>query len=931
MNVLRRLREWSRRLVGSLFRRRRDADLEEELRAHLELAADDAQRRGLDRASAARAARVTAGGTAQAMEALRDQRGLPWLDDLERDVTHAARMLRRSPGFTSVAITTLALGIGANTSIFTIMQAVILRPLEYSNPDRLFRVTAEFSADGSSATGLSYPELLEFRDVTQSFADVGMFAAGGSTTGGGGGVWAGEVNLSAADRPLRVRAAGVDDRLLRVLGVRTLQGRLFNDGETDAMPARPGLGGPAVAILSEHLWTSAFGGRPIVGEMVNIDGRPHEIVGVMAAGADLVDRQPEVWLPIGVNPVFRQIRTNHFLGVVGRLRDGVTPQAAEAELSTLLENWSARTGAKGHVPVARPARTEDHRLQLQPLQDSVVGDARHAVWVLQAAVGFVLLIGCANLASLSLARAEARRREFAVRIALGATRGRLLRQAMTEGLLLSIGGGVLGLWLAQAGLQALLSVYPASLPRLREVTIDVPVLLFTLGISIGTGLLFGLAPVTRRRASDLLAAASEGGERSSSGVRRRQVRQGLVIAEVALAVLLVTTAALLGRSVVNLTRVDAGFDRSMLLTFSMTLPRGVDYPRGRAEIYQQLLATIRTAPGIDAATAMSDLPLTRFTQRYPTRVQSDSDPKVQTSEVVDHYQFVMSDYFETMRIPIVAGRDFNAADAASTDRVVLVNETLALKLWKGRNAIGQRVRPNLSASLGTGANPWHTVVGVVGDVKENGVDREAGTEIYLFIDQPAPSLESLDGPWSPQVPVMMHVALRTRLTATALTPLLEAAVRRVDPAVPIVRLRNMDTVLAHSIRRPRLLSQLLTGFAALALLLAVIGTYGLLAHAVTERRREIGVRVALGATRSDVLAFVLRDGLRSVGLGLIVGMGAVFAVSRVIGSLLFGIPPTDLPTIALVGGTLLLVALGAAVVPAWRAARVDPVGVLRAD
>ena len=328
---------------------------------------------------------------------------------------------------------------------------------------------------------------------------------------------------------------------------------------------------------------------------------------------------------------------------------------------------------------------------------------------------------------------------------------------------------------------------------------------------------------------------------------------------------------------------------------------------------------------------MSDLPLTRFTQRYPTRVQSDADPAVQTSEVVDHYQFVMTDYFETMRIPIVAGRGFTDADAASLDRVVLVNETLASRLWKGRNPIGQRVRPSLSASLGTSVNPWHTVVGVVRDVKENGVDREAGTELYLFIDQPAPPVESADGPWSPQAPVMMHVALRTRLTPAALTPMLEEAVRRVDPAVPIVRLRDMDTVFAQSISRPRLLSQLLTGFAALALLLAAIGTYGLLSHTATQRRREIGVRMALGATRSDVLAFVLRDGMRSVGIGLVVGLAAVFGVSRLIGSLLFGIRPTDATTIAAVCMTMLVVAVGAAVVPAWRAARLDPVAVLRAD
>jgi predicted permease len=697
------------------------------------------------------------------------------------------------------------------------------------------------------------------------------------------------------------------------------------------MAGRPGLGGPPVAILSYELWQRAFDGRPVVGEFVHIDGRPHEVVGIMPAAVDLMDRRPEVWLPIGVHPVFRQIRTNHFLGVIGRLRDGVSRQAAQAELSAFLENWSARTGAKGHVPIAHPSRPDDHRLQLQPLQDALVGDAPRAIWLLQAAVGLVLLIGCANVANLSLARAEVRRREFALRTALGASRGRLLRQTMTEGVLLSLGGGLLGLWLAHVGLEALLVAFPASLPRLGDVTIDIPVLIFTAVISLGTGLLFGLAPVGRRRIADLVSPAGDGGERGSSGARRRQVRHGLVIAEVGLAVLLVTMAVLLTRSVVNLTRVDAGFDRDRLLTFSMTLPRGVEYPGGRAQLYQQLLATIRSAPGIDAATAMSDLPLARFTQRFPTRVQSDVDPAVQATEIVDHYQFVMTDYFETMNIPIVAGRDFNTTDATSTDRVLLVNETLANKLWKGRNPIGQRVRPSLSASLGTGANPWHTVVGVVRDVKEGGVDRAAGTELYLFIDQPAPSVESLDGPWRPEAPVTMNVALRTRLTPAALTPMLEAAVRRIDPAVPIVRLQDMETVFAHSIRRPRLLAQLLTGFAALALLLAAIGTFGVLSYMVTQRHREIGVRMALGATRAAILALVLREGLRSVAIGLVAGLATVLGVSRLIESLLFGIRPTDVATIAVVCVTMLLVAVGATVVPAWRAARLDPVSVLRAE
>jgi predicted permease len=430
---------------------------------------------------------------------------------------------------------------------------------------------------------------------------------------------------------------------------------------------------------------------------------------------------------------------------------------------------------------------------------------------------------------------------------------------------------------------------------------------------------------------DLAAAAREGGERGSSSVRRQPIRQLLVIAEVGLAVLLVTIAALLIRSVVNLTRVDAGFDRARLLTFSITLPRGVSYAGGRAALYQRLLATIRSTPGIDAATAMSDLPLAHYTQRYAMRVQSDVDPAVETSAVVDHYQFVMTDYFETMAIPIMAGRAFTPTDASSMDRVALVNETLADKLWKGRSPIGQRVRPSLSASLGTSINPWHTVVGVVRNVRENGVDRDAGTELYLFIDQPAPSVESANGPWSAQAPIMMNVALRTRLTPAELTPILEEAVRRIDSAVPIVRLQDMDTVFAHSIRRPRILAQLLAGFAALALVLAAIGTYGVLAYMVTQRRREIGVRMALGASRSMVVAMVLRDGLRSVVIGMVVGLAAVLGVSRLIASLLFGLRPTDVTTMAVVCITMLLVSAAAAILPAWRASRLHPVAVLRAD
>jgi predicted permease len=927
------LREWIHRLRGTLLPGRRDADLEEELRLHLEMAAEEASRSGgLNSADSARAARLKVGGTSQALDNLRDQRGLPWLDDLTRDVRHGLRTLRRSPGFTAVALVTLALGIGANTAIFSIVNGVILQPLVYPRPEQLMRLTTQFPVVGStSSVGLSYPEYVEFREMNQSFAHIGVFTTGRGNTGGGAGAWTGEVNLSAGDRPLRVRSAAVDEHLINALGVQPAHGRFFGSGETDAMAARPGLGGPPIAILSHELWQTAFGGQPLVGGTVNVDGRPHDVIGIMPPGVDLMDYRPEIWLPIGVHPVIRQIRNSHLINVIGRLKDGVTPQAAQTELNVFLENWGERAGTTGHVPTKHPSSAEDHALQLQPLRDAIVGDASRAIWVLQAAVGLVLLIGCANLANLAMARAESRRREFAVRTALGASRGRLLRQTLTEAMLLSVGGGVIGVWLARAGVQALVLIYPTSLPRTRDVAIDVPVLLFAFGVSMGTGLLFGLAPVWHKQARDLVTVLKEGGERGASGGGRHHIRSALVIAEVALAIVLGTSAGLLLRSVDNLTRVDAGFDRSRLVTFSITLPRGTSDAWERAQVYQRLLETLRVTPGVQAATAMSDLPLNRFVQGFTTRIENDTPATGQTSEIVDYYQFVLSDYFQTMGIPILAGRSFDRTDTSSLERVAVINETLANRLWKGRNPLGQRLRPNLSASMGTSANPWHTVIGVAKDVKEGGVDRETGTELYLFTEQPAPPDDGTKSPWRPNAPPTMNLALRTSLPPATLSQTLEAAVREVDPTVPIVRLRDMDAVFAESIRRPRLLAQLLGAFAGLALLLAAAGTYGVLSYMVTERRREIGIRMALGAARPSVIGLVMKQGLQSTVIGVAVGIAGAVGVNQMIAKLLFGVRPTDPTTFAAVIVTIALVAFIACWLPAWRASRLDPNVVLRAD
>jgi putative ABC transport system permease protein len=910
-------------------RNRAERDLNDELETFLDMAAADRMRDGAAPAEARRSAVLHLGGVEPAKERVRSARHGAWLDAVARDLRYGLRTLRRSPLFTAVALLTLALGIGVNTAIFSIVSAVILRPLEYPAPGQLLRLTALYPVGPLQGFRLSTPEYEEFRDMNRSFAAIGAFAIGEGAVGGGAGAWAGAVNLTAGDRPLRARSGLVDEHLLATLGVQPAQGRLFAPGETDALSSRPGLGGSPVAILSHELWQSAFGGQPIVGRSVQVDGRAHDIIGIMPAGFDVMDNRTEIWLPIGVHPEIRRVRGKHILQVIGRLKDGVMRQEAEAELSTFLENWGERAGVKGHVPTARPSRPQDHSLRLEPLQDAVLGDARRPVWVLQAAAGVVLMIACANLASLVLARAETRRREFAVRTALGASRGRLIQQTIAEGALLSVAGGAIGLWVAHLGLRSLVVAFPASLPRTSELTIDLPVLLFALVLSIASGVFCGVAPAVQGRFLDLVNALKEG-NRDGGTTRRHRVRRALVTAEVALSVMLVIGAGLLVRTVYNLTRVEAGFDRARMVTFSITLPAGGSEPGGRAAALQRLLDTFRQIPGVESATAMSELPFNRPAQRYNTVAENYANADGRPVAVVDYYAFVMTDYFETMHIPIVAGRGFEAIDTASEGRVVIVNETLANRLWKGRDPIGQRVRPSLNASLGTSVNPWHTVIGVAKDVKQAGVDRDAGAELYLFVDQPGPPIDGTER-WVRTAPQTMNIVLRTNLSVTALAQTLERAVRTVNPSVPIVGLREMDAVFDASIGRPRLLAQLLAAFAGLALLLAVIGTYGLLSFMVAERRREIGIRLAIGATRGGIVALVMKQGLVIGSIGLAAGLAGAFGLNRLFASLLFGVEPTDPSTLAAVTSTMAIVAALASGLPAWRASRLDPNVVLRAD
>jgi predicted permease len=893
--------------LRSLFRRPKvELELDDELRFHLDQLIEENISSGMPPEEARRAARRTIGGIAQYKEDCRDMRRVNFLDDLAQDARYTIRSLAKTPGFTGVVVATLALGIGANTAIFTIVHGALLRPLDYPKPDQLMYLTAESPVIGGVRNALSAPEYMEFRRMNRSFAAVGAYSTGGAayTTG--------EVNLAAGDRPLRARSISVDAPLLRALGIQPEQGRFFSDEETARWT---GTLPPPIAILSNELWRTAFGRRALVGQKVEIEGRPHEIVGIMPPGADVMDNHTQVWLPLWLHPSTALQRGAHVLNVIARRKDGVGTEAAQAELRAFVESWSERAGTSGHAPTSRPVRAIDHTLQLRALQDATVGNSRRTLWVLQAAVGFVLLIVCANLANLVMARAGSRRREFVLRTALGASRGRLLRQSVTEGAVMSGAGGILGLWLASAGVRALVRAYPTSIPRATELTVDLPVLLAALGLSCATALLFGFVSLGRGRSSSMLAALKEGG-RGASGSWRHYARRGLVIAQVAFAVMLVIGAGLLVQTVYNLTRIDAGFDRSRLVTFSMTLPMANSDPDTRAQAYQRILDRLRSVPGVLGTVAMSGLPPDRTPDAIATPLENYTSDDGRHFEIIDYYQFVMGDYFRTMGIPIVAGRGFERTDNASLGKVAVVNETLAKRIWKGQNPIGQRVRPP-GGSFGAADDAWHTVIGVAKDVRQRGVERTAGTELYISLDQHGVS------------PPSMNVVMRTTLQPAALSGTIERAVREVDAAVPVVRLRDMDSVFAESIRRPRLLAQLLGAFAGLALLLAAIGTYGVLSYTVTERRREIGIRVALGAARSDVLTQILKQGLQVTALGVAIGLAGALAINRLIASLLFGVQPTDTVTIALVVATITAVAVIASWLPAWRASRLDPNVVLR--
>jgi putative ABC transport system permease protein len=825
---------------------------------------------------------------------------LTFMQTLTRNLLYAVRTLAKSPAYAAVTILTLALGIGANTAIFSVVNGVMLKPLPYPRPDRLAFITSTFPNLGFDRFWVSLPEWAEFKERNRSFQSVGAYREG-------------SVNLGTPERPRRVNSALVTPELMNVLGVAPLRGRLFN--EPDSV-----VGAEDVGIISYYTWQSDFGhDESLVGRVVAINGVPTRIVGIMPPGYDIHDERVEVFLPLTIDPkTYPNSRGSHFLYQVGRLKDDVSPQQAQADLDTMIEQWRDLSGNQ-HSPNRRPNTT--HLLQMQPMKSDMVGNIGTALWVLQGAVGFVLLIACANLANLILARAESRQKEFAIRSALGASRWRLLEQFLTEGVLLAIIGGTLGAIIGFAGLRALLAANPQSIPRALEIALDWKVLLFTFAVSIATGLIFGMAPLLHLREQVVTISLKEGGQRSTAGSARSRLRSGLVMAEVALAVVLVVGAGLLIRSFQKLMTVDPGFNRDRMMTFGVVLP-GATYPKpaSRVAFFERLSERLRQVPGVTGVASMTGLPPNRNVNANDTDFEGytatpgTSDPP----ENVDYYQTISLDYLKTMGIPVVKGRGFEPSDVSGGGPVMLVNETLEKTFFTFRkiDAVGQRA----NIFFGPSPTPF-TIVGVIRDVKQGGMAKKTGTELYFLAEQ-GPRVANA-------APGSMNVVVRSALPEDTLSREIQAAVREQDATLPIVKLRTMDQVFSDSAARPRFLAELLGIFAVLALSLAAIGTYGILSYSVTERTKEIGIHMALGATRGSVLGMILGQGMRLTIVGLVAGLIASFGLTRLLQAQLFNVKPTDPATLSAVAAFIAVIAFVACYVPAQRATRVDPMITLR--
>jgi len=810
------------------------------------------------------------------------------------DVKYGIRMLLNKPGFAAVAVITLALGIGANTAIFSVVNAVLLRPLPYRQPGKLVRVYTEFPTMNLRKFWMSPPEFLDIQNESQSWESIGAWTTTGRNV------------ATSNDEPIRVTAAIITRGLIDALGVQPAIGRNFT-AEEDRN------GGPPTVLISDGLWRRAFGKQDdIVGKQIQLNSQPTTVVGVMPRGFVFPpgsNDPAEVWMPLQLDPANPGNRGSHFLYIIGRLKPEVRVEQARAEIESQIAGWRDEKRAM-HLP-----NPEVHPILMVPLHEDVVGSARPAVLMLLGAVGFVLLIACVNVANLLLARAEARRREFAIRLALGAGRGRMLRQFLAEGLILVVLGAAAGIAFAKVGLSIVLAAAPDSIPRTGEIGIDPTVLAFTLGVSILSVFVFAMAPLVQMSGRDLATWLRGSGQRTSGGGGSHRLRTTLVIVEIALAVVPLIGSGLMLRAFWKLRQVDVGFEPRGVTSFSLQLPASRYQNPDRLRFASQLEERLSSLPGVKSASFASGLPPLRPINANDTDIEDYQGTPDGPAENVDYWNIVNEGYFNTMGIRTMEGRTFESSDRNdSAQKVVVINQSMARRFWQG-SPIGRRVNPGFNTPA-----VWFTVVGIVEDTKNLGVDKAAGTELYFLLPQTI----------AIGVSTRMSFVVRSEgASAAAIASSIRSSVNELDASVPIFQLKTMSDVVGDSLVRPRFLSLLLGSFSVIALLLAAVGIYGVMAYSVSQRTQEIGVRVALGATTRNVLSMVIGQGLKLTVVGLAVGLTGSFLLSRVMASLLFEISPTDPLTFAIVGIGLAAVALLACFVPARRAAKVDPMVALR--
>jgi putative ABC transport system permease protein len=801
------------------------------------------------------------------------------LASILQDLRYALRSLTLNPGFAVVSILALALGIGANSAIFTVVNSVLLRPLQFPNSEQLVVVRDRNLSAGFPQFPLSPANYVDYRDQNHHFSRVAAFHGQG-------------FSLTGGTEAERLRGAEVTPDFFEVLAVQPVLGRSFTQDE-----AKPGA--PPVAILGYELWQRRFGGsRDILTQTVKLDGKITQVVGVMPTDFKFPNRS-QVWRPIAYDQHTWDVRGGHWLGALGRLKPGSSLASAQSELNNIADRLQKQY----------PDSNTGWDTTIGILQDQIVRGIRAAILTLFAAVAFVLLIACANLANLLLSRSAARRREVGIRAALGAGKGRLVRQLLTESLLLSMLGAALGLALARAGTQLLSGLSPTVLPRAGEISLDLRVLAFTAGVAVVTGILFGLAPAFQMARTDLNSALRERGRGSSVGFERNRLRSLLVVGEVALALVLLTGAGLLMRSFYHLQSVDPGFDPHGVLTFRISLPE-THYPKEEQRIafYQRALDQIRALPGVSAAGASQIFPLAEGNMILTFR-QPGHAPKPRGQEDSATFLSATPGYFETLKIPLKAGRYFTEHDNATALRVAIISEDMARQFFPNQDPVGQ------SLVIGGSGNKPCQIVGVVGRVVDRALDDKVNAAMYQ------PAAQATFG--------SMYLAVRTPGNPESLISGLRTAIRQFDPELPLDAVGTVEDLVSSSLSQRRLSMVLMAVFAGLALVLATVGIYGVISYSVTQATQEIGIRLALGAQPGDVLRLILRYGLGLMSAGLVIGVAAALATGRLIASQLFEVRPTDPLTYVAVSAALLATGIVACLVPAVRAMRVDPLIALR--